>query len=329
MKIALLMDAALRPTLFSDKVMNRLGEFGQLVVNDSQDTGADTAKRLIQNADVAVTSWGCAPMEKVLLDEAPNLRLVAHAAGSVKGIVSDELYARGIKVCSCARVLSEGVSEMALGLTIAAAKNVFAFSESIHKGGWVTDYSVVTEMFGITVGIVGFGYAGRHFAELLRPFGVQALVFDPYVTGRQVAAVGAEKVELDELLRRSDVVSLHAADVPATRHMINRETIAHMKDGAIFINTARGALVDEAALAEALLEGKFKYACLDVTDPEPPAPDSPLRGIPNCILTPHIAGLANNGKLKIGAHVAEEIARLMSGEPLTSEVTKEMLATMA
>ena len=134
---------------------------------------------------------------------------------------------------------------------------------------------------------------------------------------------------LAELLRTSDIITLHVPLLDSTRHMIGAQELQSMKPGAILINTARGALVDEEALAQALRGGKLKYACLDVTDPEPPAADSPLRGIPNCIMTPHLAGLANNGKLKIGAHVADEIGRFLTGGTLVSEITQAMLATIA
>ena len=310
MKIAVLMDAPLRATLLSEKTMARLAEWGEVAVNETDKSEKETVKQIIAGADIAITSWGVPQLDKEILDCAPNLRFVAHAAGSVKGIVSDELYARGIRVVSSARILSYGVSETALGLTICACKNVFAFNEEIHNGGWVEDYSVITELFDITVGVVGCGFAGSHYIELLQAFGVNVLAYDP-------------------LLAESDVVSLHAPALDSTRHMINGRALSLMKDRAILINTARGALVDEEALAQALRGGKLKYACLDVTDPEPPAADSPLRGIPNCIMTPHLAGLANNGKLKIGAHVADEIGRFLTGGTLVSEITQAMLATIA
>ena len=310
MKIAVLMDAPLRATLLSEKTMARLAEWGEVAVNETDKAEKETVKQIIAGADIAITSWGVPQLDKEILDCAPNLRFVAHAAGSVKGIVSDELYARGIRVVSSARILSYGVSETALGLTICACKNVFAFNEEIHNGGWVEDYSVITELFDITVGVVGCGFAGSHYIELLQAFGVNVLAYDP-------------------LLAESDVVSLHAPALDSTRHMINGRALSLMKDRAILINTARGALVDEEALAQALRGGKLKYACLDVTDPEPPAADSPLRGIPNCIMTPHLAGLANNGKLKIGAHVADEIGRFLTGGTLVSEITQAMLATIA
>ncbi len=179
MKIAILMDAPLRATLISEKTMERLAAFGEVSVNETDKAERETVRGVLQGADVAITSWGVPQLDKELLDCAPNLRLVAHAAGSVKGIVSDELYARGIRVVSSARILSCGVSETALGLTICACKNVFGFNESIHNGGWVEDYSVITELYDITVGVVGCGFAGSHYIELLGAFGVNVLAYDP------------------------------------------------------------------------------------------------------------------------------------------------------
>ena len=129
MKIAVLMDAPLRATLLSEKTMARLAEWGEVAVNETDKAEKETVKQIIAGADIAITSWGVPQLDKEILDCAPNLRFVAHAAGSVKGIVSDELYARGIRVVSSARILSYGVSETALGLTICACKNVFAFNE--------------------------------------------------------------------------------------------------------------------------------------------------------------------------------------------------------
>lgn len=329
MKIAILMDALLRPSLINESTMAKLAELGKISMNTTDKAEKRTIMDVIRDADVAVTSWGVPSLDKEILDCAPNLKLAAHAAGSVKGIVSDELFARGIRVISSASTLSYGVSETALGFTIAACKNFFSFNDMIHRGGWVTDYGVVTEVFNITVGVVGCGFAGKHYMELLQNFGVHLIACDPMLDEAAIARLGARKVDLPTLLECSDVISLHAASNPSTYHMIDASALKRMKDNAILINTARGALVDEAALAEAMKNGKLKYACIDVTDPEPPAQDNPLRRIPNCIMTPHIAGAANNGKQKIGVHVLEEIRNFQNGRPLTSEVTKDMLTHIA
>ena len=190
MKIAVLMDAPLRATLLSEKTMARLAEWGEVAVNETDKAEKETVKQIIAGADIAITSWGVPQLDKEILDCAPNLRFVAHAAGSVKGIVSDELYARGIRVVSSARILSYGVSETALGLTICACKNVFAFNEEICNGGWVEDYSVITELFDITVGVVGCGFAGSHYIELLQAFGVNVLAYDPLLDEAAIAAMG-------------------------------------------------------------------------------------------------------------------------------------------
>lgn len=329
MKIAVLMDEPLRESLFSPLTMKALGQLGEVILNPTNGTDIETITNVISGCDVAITSWGVPQLSEQVLNCAPALQLVAHAAGSVKGIVSDELFQRGIRVVSSARVLSRGVSETALGLTICACKNVFAFNESIHAGAWVTDYSVISEMFGLTIGVVGCGFAGAHYITLLQPFGVEVLAYDPMLGAQQIAEMGARKVDLPTLFSASDVVSLHAPSIDETYHMVDEQMLALMKDHAVLINTARGSLINEAALAKVMLQGKLKYACLDVTDPEPPEADCPLRQIPNCILTPHLAGLANNGKLKIGAHVTEEIERFIHGERLRTEVTQDMLANIA
>ncbi len=329
MKIAMLLEEELRRDLFSPAAMEMLGQLGQVVCNETGNTDEETIGILLQGADIAISSWGTPKLTDALLQNAPNLKLLAHAAGSVKGVVSDALYHRGIRVISSACALSRGVSEMAMGLAITAAKNVFAYNAAIHAGNWPTEKKEARELFDINVGVVGCGFAGAHFIELLQEYGVHVLAYDPGLSGERIHALGARKVELEEIFRESDILSLHAPSIDATRHMVNEETLGWMKDDAILINTARGTLIDEAALAKCMKAGKLKYACLDVTDPEPPLADNPLLEIPNCIFTPHVAGLANNGKRKIGVHVCEEIARFEKGEALATEVTKEMLATIA
>lgn len=329
MKIAFVLDAKLRPSLISDKVINQMKEFAEVSLLAEDKCEKEAVKKVIEGADIAVTSWGSLPLDKEILDCAPNLKLIAHAAGSVKPIVTDDLFARDIRLISSASVLSRGVSETALGFTISASKNFYNLNTEIHNGEWPAERSAITELFDITIGVVGCGFAGLHYIELLKPFEIDIIAYDPFVSAEKLAELGARKVELDELFKQSDIISLHAPSIPSTNHMVNAETLKMMKDNVILINTARGTLIDEKALYEHMKSGKVKYACLDVTDPEPPAADNPLRTLPNCIMTPHLAGLANNGQQKIGTHVLREINRFRNNEPLHSEVTKEQLATIA
>lgn len=326
MKIALTLNRELLDTLFTEKTLNKLRSIGEVVINDGE-ASEENVKKVIKDADIAITSWGNPSFTKDILDECPDLKLVIHAAGSVKPIVSDELWNRGIKVCASTKPLGEGVAETALGLAIASSKNFFALNDDIHNGGY--EVKNVKEMYELTVGVVSAGWVGRHFIKLLNNFGVDILLYDPFVSEEQAEQMGCRKAELEELLKESDIVSLHAPSIPETNHMINESTLKLMKKDAILINTSRGSVVDEKALYEHMAAGNLKYACLDVYDPEPIEKDNPLRTLKNVILTPHIAGLAANGKLRIGSHVAQEIEKFIANEKMECEVKEEMIATMA
>ncbi|MBO4277346.1 MAG: hydroxyacid dehydrogenase [Clostridia bacterium] len=328
MKIAVIMNPATREMVFNEKCLKRLAESGEVAVNPGG-TGFESVSQVIKDADIAVTSWGNQPLDEKYLALCPNLKLLVHAAGSVKPVVSEALWKKGVRVTSCAGVLSMGVSETALGFTIAASKNLFALNDNLHAGGWAEGKENIRELYDLTIGVVGGGWAGRHYIELLKAFDVEILLYDPFISAARARQMGAEKAELADLLKRSDIVSIHAPQIPETHHMFNAQTLALMKKDAVLINTARGTIIDEAALYDHMKAGNLKYACLDVYDPEPPAADNPLRTLKNCIMTPHLAGLANNGLKKIGQHVCEEAESFLSSGALSTEVTEDMLARMA
>ena len=337
MKICLIQNSASVDRIFSERSLAKLRSMGEVVINDG-DASVESVKKAIKGADVAITSWGNTTLTKEILDECPDLKLVVHAAGTVKPIVSDELWDRGIRVTGSPKPLGQGVAETALGFAISASKNFYNLNTSIHTGGWGaggtgTDISAqiqeVTELYEITVGVVSSGWVGRHMIKLLQNFDVDVLLYDPFVTEEKCAEMGCTKVDFETLLQKSDIVSIHAPSIPATNHMFNAETLKLMKKDAVLINTARGSIVDEKALYEHMKAGNLKYACIDVYDPEPPTLDNPLRTLPNVIMTPHLAGLKRNGQRRIGMHAAEEIERFINGEKMECEVTKDMLATMA
>ena len=308
-KIALIMNGGSRNMVISDKTVARLKTLGEVVINEGS-TGKEDVIKAISGATVAITSWGNTGIDAEILAACPDLKLVCHAAGSVKPIVTDALWKKGVRVVSSACPLGHGVAETALGFTISASKNFYNLNASLHNGGWEEGKDAIGDLFDLTVGVISAGWAGAHYIELLQNFNVDVLLYDPFVSDERAAALGCRKASLEELLRASDIVSIHAPD-------------------AVLINTARGSLIDEQALYTHMKAGKLKYACLDVTDPEPPAADNPLRALPNCIMTPHLAGLANNGLKRIGAFVCDEIERFLKGEKLVAEVTEDMLARMA
>lgn len=323
-KICLIMSPSTREMVINERAINRLKAFGEVYISNGEPQA-----EAIKGATIAITSWGNTPIDEEQLKNAPDLKLVCHAAGSVKPIVSDALWKKGVRVTSSNAPLGMGVAETALGFTISASKNFYNLNASVKNGGWEEGKTDIRELFELTVGVVGFGWAGKHYAELMRNFLVDVVVYDPNMSEEKIASVGARKVELEELLKVSDIISIHAPSIPETYHMFNSETLAMMKKDAVLINTARGSLIDEEALVKHMLAGNLKYACLDVTDPEPPMKDSPLLSVPNIIMTPHLAGLAQNGLRRIGSHVADEIGKFLSGSPMLAEVTEDMLAKMA
>ncbi len=179
-----------------------------------------------------------------------------------------------------------------------------------------------------TVGIIGASRIGRRVIELLKPFDYKLVLFDPTVSAAEAMELGTEKVDLDTLMKVSDIVSLHAPSLPSTRHMIDANKLALMKDGATLINTARGAIIDEAALLATLSTGRID-AIIDVTDPEIPESSSAFYDLPNVFLTPHIAGAVGLERARLGEMAVDEIERFLKGEPLLYGVTLTDLEKIA
>jgi phosphoglycerate dehydrogenase-like enzyme len=178
------------------------------------------------------------------------------------------------------------------------------------------------------VGIIGASRIGRRVIDLLKPFDYKVLLFDPTIDAGQARGMGVYKVELDDLMRHSDIVSLHAPSLPSTYHMIDAAKLALMKDSATLINTARGALLDEDALLDVLKTGRID-AIIDVTDPEIPGPESAFYDLPNVFLTPHIAGAVGLERSRLGEMAADEAERFIKGEPLLYRLTLENLENTA
>lgn len=204
------------------------------------------------------------------------------------------------------------VAEFALTLILGMLKNLPRLDSAARKGQWAR--FPMWELGGKTVGLVGFGRIGRRLGELLKGFQANLLVYDPFLPGDVIRAQGAEPVSLEELLGSSDIVSLHLPSTPQTRHLINRETLALMKDGAYLVNTARGALVDEQALYETLTSGKLAGAALDVFEQEPITADNPLFGLENAVFSPHCAALSLETNYNGSIICAQSIIQVYRGE---------------
>jgi len=245
------------------------------------------------------------------ISQAPLLTLIARAGVGVDNVDLPAATARGIRVVNAPTAATASVAELSVGLYVMLARNLYQRIATTKGGTWGRSENG-TEIGGKTFGFVGYGRIAREIARRLQPFGVTVVAYDPYVTA---TSDGTQMMPLDELLARSDFVSLHAALTPENHHLLNAERIAKMKKGAYLVNAARGALVDPSALLAALDAGQIAGAALDVFEVEPPT-DPKLLGHPKLIATPHLAASTHEGQLRAGRGVVEEVLRALRGEPL-------------
>jgi phosphoglycerate dehydrogenase-like enzyme len=291
----------------------------------------DTHTEVLAEAEILLTSWGAPRLGSTALGRMPQLRYVAHAAGTVKDLVTDHVWTRGIRVSSAAVANALPVAEFTVAAVLFSNKQVFRLQQyyRVHRD-WQRWSDVAPDLgnYDKVVGVVGASRIGRRVIELLQPFDIELLVADPFLDTATAARLGARLVDLDELLVASDVVTLHAPSLPETFHLIDARRLSLLRDGAVLINTARGALVDHDALTAELVSGRID-AVIDVTDPEVLPADSPLYELPNVFLTPHIAGSQGTETQRMADLAIDEIERFVRGEPLQHEVTRDGLATIA
>lgn len=331
--IVLAMQPSRTEHVLPEAVLRRLDGIGRLLdAEPLQHFDDERARRLLSEAEILITGWGAPYVGREVLTLAPKLKLVVHAAGTVKGIVDACIFDAGIAVSHAAEANAVPVAEFTLAAIIFAGKHVFRFRDLYvadrHRDRTHPMQHEAIGNYRRAVGIIGASRIGRRVIELLKPFDYQVLLFDPTVDAEQAGALGTEKVELDDLMRRSDIVSVHAPSLPSTRHMIDASKLALMKNGATLINTARGALIDEDALLAVLKTGRID-AVIDVTDPEIPGPESAFYDLSNVFLTPHIAGAVGLERSRLGEMAADEAERFIKGEPMLYGLTLEGLENTA
>jgi len=254
----------------------------------------------------------------------PQLKVVANYAVGFDNIDVQACARRGVAVGNTPGVLTETTADLAFALLMASARRVAEGSRYVRDGRWKTWGPLLLlgpDVHGSTLGIVGFGRIGQAMAKRAHGFGMRILYHDVQEVPEEVAvSLGATYLPLEKLLAGSDFVSLHVNLSPVTRHLINAETLAWMKPTAVLINTSRGPVVDQAALAAALRDGTIWAAALDVTDPEPIPMDDPLVGLDNCLVVPHIASASRTTRGKMAAMAAANLLAGVRGEPLPTPV---------
>ncbi len=289
--------------------------------------------RILNHVEVIVGTWGMPVLSREILAAAPKLKAVLYAAGSVRNFTNDEFWKRNILLSSGFAANAVPVAEFTIAQLILGLKQAILFQHNIQQNrDWHKAQIASAEIKGLyrsTIGLVSYGTIARLVRQLLKAYDVNVLVYDPFLGKAEAVQERVQPVSLEDIFKRSDAVSIHTPHLPETEKMITRELILSMPQHGVFINTARGAVVDQPGMIEALRERPDIQAMIDVTFPEPPAKDSPLFGIPNLFITPHIAGSMGRERARLGAFMADELDRFVQSQPLKWRITKESMLRMA
>jgi phosphoglycerate dehydrogenase-like enzyme len=329
--IAVLIPTGMRERMLSNAAEVELATIGRVVGAGRPVLASEEMPALLEGAVACLTGWGTPPLSQDLLANRATLRLIAHTAGSIRRLVPVEAMQQGLRVSHAAAIIADAVAEFVIGQAILGLRQIHQLDRSMRAGGeWneLRERHLGGLLGARTVGVVGAGHVGRAVVRLLQAFGAAVLVCDPLLSEAEAAVLGVELRQLDEVFAKCDVVTLHAPVLPQTAGMIGARQLALLRDGALVINTARGALVDEPALLRELGSGRIG-AALDVFAEEPLPVESPFRQLPNVILSPHAAGHTLDTYHRQGQAMVDEVDRLLRGEPLRYEIAPAMLPAMA
>ncbi|GAA1570240.1 hydroxyacid dehydrogenase [Kribbella sancticallisti] len=273
--------------------------------------GSDLSPQMVADlaagSDVVLTSWGTPPLDKAIWADGNGPKAVAHAAGSVKKLIDPVILEQGVAVFSAGTRIAWSVGEYCLASMLTLARRLPQFDQALRQGGWKQSHLRGGELAGQAVGILGASSTARALITLLKPFGCDIVVYDPYLSAERAAELGVRTAGLEEALQ-SRFVSIHVPDVPETRGLVTRKLIEQLPDHAIVVNSSRGPAIDQQALLEHCLDGRL-FAALDVYDPEPPKFGPDVLAAGNLLLTPHIAGDTVEGHLALAGYVIDDVLR--------------------
>ncbi|HEX3356898.1 MAG TPA: hydroxyacid dehydrogenase [Tepidisphaeraceae bacterium] len=279
---------------------------------------------LLANVDVIFSGWGAPRMDDAFLQSAPNLKAVFYGAGATGYCVTESLWKRNILVTSAYEANAIPVAEYTLSVILFSLKHGWSLARRTRQTRTFLDRNGAPGCYGSSVGLLSLGVTARALVKLLKAFDLRLFATDPYVTRGEAHELGIELVSLGDLFRKCDVVSVHTPVLAETIGMITGAHIASMKQGAVFINTARGEIVREDEMIQVLSGRTDLQAILDVAVKEPPEEDSPLYTLPNVILTPHIAGSVGQECRRMGRFMVDELRRYLAGLPLQGLVTRQL-----
>ena len=289
-----------------------LTPFGEIVVAD--DGSEDALIRIVPDA-VGLVLRGDGIGSAKVIAAAPELKVIGRSGVGYDLVDLPAANARKIPVVITPGANAQAVAEAAITFMLSLCKRIFYWDSEFKKGNWASRFGDFSgDLDGATLGIIGFGRIGQKLAELIRPFNMTVLAYDPFVSKETADALDVALVELEDLLKRSDFVSLHTLLNDDTRGLINRERVALMKPGAYLINLARGGVVENLdVLYEALTDGPLAGVGLDVFEPEPPDVGHPIFTLPNCLTSPHAIAMTHRGMHRSFKMMAEDMAAVLKG----------------
>lgn len=314
------------PAPLREQIQGEVNLLAELRREDPQTPAAWPAE-----TEVIFSSWGMPTLDGATLEAMPQLQAVFYGAGSVKGFVTPESWARGIRIFSAAAGNAVPVAEFTVGMILLSLKRVHQLRLTRPEDWPLTDAlkDAIVGNYRTRIGLVSYGTIARLVRDKLRPFDHEICVCDPFLSEAEAAVNGINLLSLEDLFRECEVVSLHAPLLPETTGIIRGEHFQSMPPGAVFINTARGAIVRQREMLAALKARPDLHAVLDVVDPEPPESGEPLFALPNVEIYPHIAGSMGRERARMGAMAFEAFKAFRAGEPSPLEVRESDLALMA
>ena len=330
-KILYLPPAGLSENILSPQAVAILESLGTVLWNETgRNCTSDELLEMLPGAAAVITSWGSPQITEEHVAAADALQIVGHAAGSVKTRLAPTGHERGIVLLSAADVIAESVAEYTLWAMLSGQRNLLRYERVMkQERGWKTaDEHFGHSLYAKRIGIVSASMVGRRVIGLLKPFGCDIMVYDPYLSDEEARLLDVRPVTLEELFADADIISVHAPITPETRRMITRAHFESIRYGALFVHTARTWVLDQDALTDELHKNRFN-AFIDVFEPEPLPADHPLRNLDNVFLSPHVSGHTSESRLRLVEEIARDIQRFFNDQPLRLAVPYEKLSIMA
>lgn len=328
-KALMVLSPALVDVIYGPELLARLSEHVAFIADPLSAEALNDNLDLLRDVQVIFSGWGAPSLNQQFMDSAPVLEAFFYGVGSIRAFVTDAFWARNIPICSAWVMNAIPVVEYTIGAILLAGKRSWEAHRITREQRRFARPDYIPGGYKTTVGVVSLGEIGQGVCRHLQHFDYTVTAFDPFASESFFKELGVTSLSLEELFRTSQIVTLHTPWLKETEGMINATLLRSMPIGATFINTARGAVINEPDLIEVLTERPDIQAILDVTHPEPPPPDSPLYKLPNVFLTPHIAGSMGHECRRIGQCMEEEFERFLAGHPLRYAITREQAAQMA